>query len=90
MITTFQVTTSIISLVIIAIITALKSFGLPTKWAPFVGIALGIGSVLLVAFFEPTAEIIFTGIVIGLSALGLYDTGAKATLLIKNAVAKKK
>ena len=90
MITTFQVTTSIISLVIIALITALKSFGLPTKWAPFVGIGLGIGSVLLVAFFEPTAEIIFTGIVIGLSALGLYDTGVKTTLIVKNAVAKKK
>lgn len=90
MITLFQITVSGISLAIIAIIAMLKQFGLPTKWAPLVGIGFGILAVLAVAFFEPTAQLIFTGIVIGLSALGLYDTGAKTAVIIKEAVAKKK
>lgn len=90
MITLFQITVSGISLAIIAIVAMLKQFGLPTKWAPLVGIALGVVAVLGVAFFEPTTQLIFTGIVIGLSALGLYDTGAKTAQIIKSAVAKKK
>jgi len=65
--------------IILALVQAIKMIGLPNKFAPLVSIAVGI----LIAFLfrEATNDfsyIVFSGILYGLSASGLYS-GVKTT-----------
>ncbi len=64
--------------VVIGLVSTLKMAFMTDKYAPLASIALGIGG----AFVFPAATIpltILAGIVIGLSASGLYS-GTKATV----------
>jgi hypothetical protein len=60
--------------VIVAVVSAIKTAGLNTRWAPVLSIVLG-----LVFFFFwgelGIAENLFTGLLAGLSASGLYSGG---------------
>ena len=64
--------------IIIGVVQAIKNVGLSSKWAPLLSVALG-----LVFFFFwgdlGTGENLFTGLIAGLSAAGLYS-GVKASL----------
>jgi len=82
MITLYQISTAAISAAIIGILAIIKGFGINTKWIPLIGVALGVLAMLGVSYFESTATVIFTGIAIGLSALGLYDVGDKGKEII--------
>jgi len=75
----------------LAVVTLLKDLGLPTKWAALMSVVVGV----VLAFFDllaganynldlPTiVQTASTGLVLGLSAAGLYD----ASRLIGNATA---
>jgi len=75
------VSISPISLALIPVVLGLVSLAkiyLDSKWAPLLSLALGIGA----AFLVPSSTIALTvlqGILIGLSASGLYS-GVKATI----------
>lgn len=64
--------------IVIGLVQIIKQTGLPQKAAPFAAIGIGI---LVAAGFSSgfSVEAILEGIVAGLSAAGLYDTG-KATV----------
>lgn len=78
---TFEITTAVLTALVIGIVEIAKQIGLNTKYAGLLAVILGILATLGLSFFQVTTTVIFTGIVIGLSAAGLYS-GAKA--LIKN------
>jgi len=52
-------------------------FKIPQRFMPVISIAIGIGLVFLVGLVEPIRLNIMAGIVIGLSASGLYDVVKK-------------
>lgn len=60
--------------VITAVVQAIKGVGLRDKWAPLVSIGLGV---LIAVLLRPDTEAmdhaVFTGIIYGLSASGLYS-----------------
>lgn len=60
---------------VLGIVQAFKIAGLPNRYAPIVSIV--IGAVLYVAVSGLSAEHFVTGIVIGLSAVGLYESGSR-------------
>ena len=74
-----EVSLGIITALVIAVVEVAKSLGLPTRWCPVLAVLLGVGAVLGLTFFQPATVVVFTGIVIGLSAVGLYS-GARATV----------
>lgn len=64
--------------IIIALVSVLKTAGLPTHLAPLVSLILGIITFYFIG--DDTVAInVFNGIIAGLSASGLYS-GAKASL----------
>ena len=65
---------------ITAIVSALKMAGLPAKYAPIASMLVGITIIAMVTDFIWTDEIIL-GVIMGLSASGLYSGGK--TLLTK-------
>ena len=71
------------SAVIIAIITGLievfKKLGLNTKFAPVISVILGLFFTFYVANYTINADIVINGLIIGLSACGLYS-GAKTLI----------
>lgn len=63
--------------VVLGVVQAIKKIGLASKWSPLVSIALGIAGAYALGGF--TSLNIIQGIVVGLSASGLWS-GSKATL----------
>ncbi len=57
---------------VMGIVEAIKKAGLPSKYAPLVSLALGIAASFLVPG-DTVGSTVFTGVVIGLSASGLYS-----------------
>jgi thiamine transporter ThiT len=73
MVLTTEISLALITGVVISLVEVAKTLGLPSRFAPLLSVLLGVGSLLLLAFFQPATEVIFTGLVIGLSACGLYS-----------------
>lgn len=71
------------SAIIIAIITGLieifKKLGLNTKFAPVISVILGLFFAFLCGEYTVIADIVINGLIIGLSACGLYS-GAKTLI----------
>ena len=65
--------------VVVGVVEAVKrAFKMPTKYCPLLSIAIGVGvSSLMVSDSLPVA--LFRGLVVGLSAVGLFS-GTRATL----------
>ena len=64
--------------VVLGVVSALKTIGLPSKWSPLVSIGLS----LVLAFFVgglTLFDVILQGLIVGLSASGLYS-GTKTTI----------
>ena len=59
--------------IVTGLVSAIKTAGLPSKYAPAVSLVLGIAAAYLIN------DTIVSGLVIGLSASGLYS-GVKATV----------
>ena len=71
------------SAILIAIITGLiemfKRLGLDSKFAPLVSVVLGLFFAFLCGGYTVAADIVINGLIIGLSACGLYS-GAKTLI----------
>lgn len=69
---------SLLIAAVVGITEAAKRSGMPSKWAPLLSIALGVGASL--AFNEgDMAKLVVDGIILGLSSAGLYS-GTKAVV----------
>lgn len=60
---------------VLGLTQAFKIAGLPAKYSPIVAII--VGAVMYVAVAGISPEHIVTGVVIGLSAVGLYESGSR-------------
>jgi uncharacterized membrane protein (DUF441 family) len=67
----------VLSAIVLGIVQIAKGFGIPKRWSPILAIGVGIGLCFLNSAGYPTA--IFTGLIVGLSAVGLYS-GVKNTV----------
>lgn len=76
---TLEISLAVITAVVIALVEVAKKVGLPSRWAPVLSIVLGVVGLLSLTFFQPVTTVVFTGLVVGLSACGLYS-GVKATV----------
>ena len=65
--------------VVVGVVEAVKrAFKMPSKYCPLLSIAIGVGLSYFMVFDSLSAAL-FRGLVVGLSAVGLYS-GARATL----------
>lgn len=64
---------------LIGILEMVKNLGIDNKYIPAISVVLGVVSGFALNGFTNPTESIYTGIAIGLSAVGLYS-GAKNTL----------
>lgn len=58
--------------VVVGVVEVLKATGIPSKWAPLMSLALGLGASLLLG--GTPFVIVLGGLVVGLSASGLYSS----------------
>lgn len=65
--------------IVIGLVQVCKIAGLPSRVAPMLSILLGVGASFLLPLDGNLGVIILEGIMVGLSASGLYS-GAKATI----------
>lgn len=65
----------VLTAAVLGIVQACKIAGLPAKYSPIVAII--VGAVMYVAVAGISPEHVVTGIVIGLSAVGLYESGSR-------------
>lgn len=73
-----QISVAVIIAGIVGVVQVAKSSGLPGKFAPLLALGLGITAALFLSSTTELAMRIFEGVILGLSASGLYS-GAKAT-----------
>ena len=59
--------------IIVGISQVMKNVGLPTKYIPLINLILGVGLSFLVLTGSSIQDIILQGLIVGLSAGGLYD-----------------
>jgi hypothetical protein len=64
--------------VVLGLVSVAKISGLPERWAALSSVVLGLIVATLLGFSGGWKEIVLAGIVLGLSASGLYS-GSKAT-----------
>lgn len=65
----------VLTAAVLGIVQACKIAGLPAKYSPIVAII--VGAVMYVAVAGISPEHVVTGVVIGLSAVGLYESGSR-------------
>ena len=80
-----EYTEAIIIAIIVGLVELLKQAGLPKKASPLVALAFGIAGGVIYLFPGDVKAGIFMGLVMGLSASGLYS-GGKAILEHKEEV----
>ncbi|MDV6379254.1 hypothetical protein ORD22_13620 [Sporosarcina sp. GW1-11] len=61
--------------VIVGLVDALKSYGVEKRWLPVVSVLLGVGGGVLYLFPEDWKLGVLGGVIMGLSAGGLYSGG---------------
>ena len=66
---------------ILALVELAKSFGIKGKWATLLAVILGVFLNWSTWYFGDTAwyPVVATGLILGLSAAGLYDTAKRAS-----------
>jgi len=76
-----EVTLMVLATLTLGLVQMIKSFGVPTKWAPLGALIFGIGLSLLAMPINSLGVVpsIFQGLVIGLTSVGLYS-GVKNTI----------
>ncbi len=68
---------AVLSGITLGITELIKKIGIDTKWAPLISIITGVGLAWLAGYKMP--NFIFAGLVMGLTASGLYS-GTKKTI----------
>ena len=74
-----EVTLTLVTAVVIGLVQSAKILGMPTKFAPVLAIVLGVLGTSTLAMYQFSPEIIFAGVICGLTACGLWS-GTKATI----------
>ncbi len=64
--------------VVVGVVKAIKMANLPSRWAPLASLVLGVVGAFLIGDLSFASAL--QGIVVGLSASGLYDVGNKTVL----------
>lgn len=59
--------------IVVALVEMIKRAGLSPKYAPLVSVVLGVGMFAIFGVGE-TLPVLFEGLIVGLSASGLYST----------------
>mgnify|MGYP000149036807 CR=1 FL=1 len=57
--------------VITVIVNGIKAMGVPSKWAPLIAMAIGVGVVMLMTNAH-SGQVILVGVVTGLASIGMY------------------
>ena len=70
-----EITDMVLIPVIIGLVDALKGYGLPKKWWPVVSVILGVCGGVFYMFPGDWVSGVLSGLVMGLSAGGLYSGG---------------
>jgi hypothetical protein len=73
---------AVIVAILTGLLTALKGIKYVadrTQYLPFASVILGVGLSYIVAGFTPSTEPLLQGLIIGLSACGLYDVVSAKT-----------
>lgn len=70
-----EMTDMVLIPIIIGLVDALKGYGLPKKWWPIVSILLGVGGGVVYVHPGDFWNGVLSGVVMGLSAGGLYSGG---------------
>ncbi|MDL2273969.1 hypothetical protein LJC34_05465 [Oscillospiraceae bacterium OttesenSCG-928-G22] len=75
-----EISIAVVIAIIVGLAEALKRFGVNPKWIPAFDLAFGVIGAFLYSRISPmgVAETIFLGLVMGLTAAGLYS-GVKNT-----------
>ena len=73
----FTITIAVLVALTIGVTAFAKQLGMPTKFAPLVAVVFAILATLGLSMFEASTTVILTGLMVGLSACGLYS-GTKA------------
>lgn len=69
------------SIIFVGLTELIKEYGMPNKWAPLCAIVLSVGFSFLVAYRDGGGYLDagISGLIIGLTAIGLYSTGQNIT-----------
>ena len=67
------VTLGVAVAVVVGLVQVFKLAGVSTRFAPLLSVAFGLLIVLGLSFFQATFTVIVTGLVVGLTACGLYS-----------------
>ncbi|PID23256.1 hypothetical protein CSV61_02075 [Sporosarcina sp. P3] len=70
-----EITDMVLIPVIVGLVDALKGYGLPKKWWPVVSVLLGVGGGVVYVYPGDWVSGVLSGLVMGLSAGGLYSGG---------------
>ena len=75
--------------IVVGLVEIAKRIGLPTKFCPLLSVVLGLG-VSLISDFSDWKKGLFSGLIVGLSASGLYDIAKKPVVAITSKLPKLK
>ncbi|PIC63454.1 hypothetical protein CSV79_11710 [Sporosarcina sp. P13] len=70
-----EITDVLLIPVIVGLVDALKGYGVEKRWLPVVSVLLGVGGGVLYLFPENWKLGVLSGVILGLSAGGLYSGG---------------
>ena len=65
--------------VVVGAVEALKKSGVSSKWAPLLSLVLGVVATYLVTGFVFSGDVVLQGVIVGLTAAGLYS-GVRKTM----------
>lgn len=74
-----EISLPVLIAIIVGLIEVAKKLGLNSKFAPLLSVILGVGLSLMAGITSTVPNMILTGVIIGLSAIGLYS-GTKSTV----------
>jgi len=74
-----DISLAVITALVIGLVQVAKTTGLPTRWCPVLALVLGVVITTVLSFFAGASDAVITGLIIGLTAVGLYS-GTKATV----------
>lgn len=69
--------------IVIALVKLIRQVGIDAKWCPLISVGLGIACGFVMYLHPPYTQAVVVGVVIGLSACGLYDVGKVPSIPVK-------
>ncbi len=76
---TYEITLGVLTAVVAAVTHLASNTGLPTKWCPWLALVLGVVGAIGLTAFTFDATTVISGLIVGLSAYGLWNGALDAT-----------